>query len=283
MVRQSYLRANSSASIILAVLTLSSPAFAAPGSLYRYVVSSNKPLVETLAIPANAATQGMWSLTQPWPLVGLHVVVMPDGRVLTFGSPDGIGVQDGRTLDLWNPSLGFSPSSHLQIANGQMVDSFCASAAILPIGGSVLVSGGGGDQDGYTSFASTLVNPATSTAINNGKPLHEQHWYGTMITLPDGRTLMGGGGAPYAIGAAYLDPAGTLPNISVTPEIFTPGKGWAQMWGKRHHRHAPRFQDYGRQHHSAQCRPNIDRRDVRRRQDHPDGRQWLHRWLSESI
>ena len=102
---------------------------------------------------------------------------------------------------------------------------------MLPITGSVLVSGGGGEDDGYTSFASSLVSPATSTALNNNKPLHEQRWYGTMISLPDGRTLMGGGGAPYAIGTAYLDPAGTLPNISVTPEIFTPYKGWTQMWG----------------------------------------------------
>jgi galactose oxidase len=65
---------------------------------------------------------------------------------------------------------------------------------------------------------------------NNGKPLHEQRWYSTMITLQDGRTLIGGGGVPYAIFDAYQNPWWWLPDISVTPEVFTPGIGWTPMW-----------------------------------------------------
>jgi hypothetical protein len=65
---------------------------------------------------------------------------------------------------------------------------------------------------------------------HHGKPLHEQRWYSTMITLQDGRTLIGGGGVPYAISDAYQNPWWWLPDISVTPEVFTPGIGWTPMW-----------------------------------------------------
>jgi galactose oxidase len=200
MERRSYSRANSMASVALAMLTLPSSAFAASEPIYRYAASSTEPSIQNSAIPASAATQGLW-----WPLVGLHVTVMPDGRVLTFGTPVGISVQDGRTLDIWNPALGFSPSSHLQIANGRQFLRFNRDPA----------------DNGKRRVAADLTTATPGSAApwsilrlrlrliyNNGKPLHEQRWYSTMITLQDGRTLIGG----------------ECPTLSPTP-IKIPGGG----------------------------------------------------------
>ena len=29
---------------------------------------------------------GSWSAVMPWPLIGIHAALLPDGRILTFGS-----------------------------------------------------------------------------------------------------------------------------------------------------------------------------------------------------
>jgi hypothetical protein len=39
------------------------------------------------ALPAGAnSVSGAWSPVKPWPLIAVHAVLMPDGRVLTYGS-----------------------------------------------------------------------------------------------------------------------------------------------------------------------------------------------------
>lgn len=194
------------------------------------VNNSPDPLLSNLTVSPNAPSQGMWSTTYAWPLDGLHLSVMPDGRVVSYGTPLGQGVQDGRTIDIWDPALGMVPSSHLDIANGQLVDSFCSAAQIVPSTGNVLVSGGGSSGDGYTSYASTLVTPQASTAVNSGSQFTEQRWYGSMITLADGRQLMMGGSTPYTIVNAYETPDDTT-GISITPEVYSPARGWSSLLG----------------------------------------------------
>src|SRR5262245_34299797 len=80
------------------------------------------PLFSGLSIPASAPTQGMWGPSRSWPLVALHLAVLPDGQVLSYGTPNGQGVQDGRTFDRWDPlSTG---SGHTTIPNSANIDSF---------------------------------------------------------------------------------------------------------------------------------------------------------------
>ena len=75
--------------------------------------SASDPLLTGLTIPADAPTKGMWSPTQPWPLNGLHSVLLPNGRVLTYGTPTGqAATQDGRYFDVWDPTQGFATLSH---------------------------------------------------------------------------------------------------------------------------------------------------------------------------
>jgi hypothetical protein len=37
-------------------------------------------------IPADAYQKGMWSPVYSWPVIAVHAVLMPDGRVLTYGT-----------------------------------------------------------------------------------------------------------------------------------------------------------------------------------------------------
>jgi hypothetical protein len=100
------------------------------------------PLTAGLTIPADAPTKGAWSAMQSWPLNGLHSVLLPNGRVLTYGTPSGApATQDGRTFDVWDPSQGFAAASHRTAFKADQVNSFCSAAAFLT-NGRLMVSGG---------------------------------------------------------------------------------------------------------------------------------------------
>src|SRR4030095_13036477 len=77
----------------------------------------------------------------PWPLIAVHAVLMPDGRVLTYGS-DADGKQTGNFIyDVWDPEGGLN-AGHLTLPNGTGTDIFCSSQLVLPQGGAVFVAGG---------------------------------------------------------------------------------------------------------------------------------------------
>src|SRR6185436_11020687 len=94
----------------------------------------------TTPIPADAYLKGMWSPVYSWPMIAIHAVLMPDGRVLSFGS-DAAGAQTGKFFyDVWDPEGGFV-DGHLTLPNGTGTDIFCSSQLVLPQGGAVFVAG----------------------------------------------------------------------------------------------------------------------------------------------
>ena len=52
---------------------------------------------------AGTSTLGEWSPVKPWPLIAVHAVLMPDGRVMTYGTKSD-GTQTGFFIyDVWDP------------------------------------------------------------------------------------------------------------------------------------------------------------------------------------
>ncbi|MFO1327800.1 MAG: AbfB domain-containing protein [Rubrivivax sp.] len=185
-------------------------------------------LLQGLTIPADAPTRGMWGATQPWPMNGLHAVLMPTGKVLTYGTPKDVpGTQDGRTYDLWTPALGFGAASHVTSADNARYNSFCSAATWLP-DGRLIVTGGN------SATNSVLVNGSSGATSNDAAALADQRWYATMLTLPDGRALIVGGMDPYSEGMVDApDTAIANGTVSMTPELYTPGSGWLSLPGAR--------------------------------------------------
>lgn len=218
--------------LIVSMLTLNTPVIPAaqaataatdPNAWVTVSVKAD-PMMQGLNIPANAATQGMWSSVYNWPLNGLHTAILPDGRVLSYGTTLDGNTQNGRYFDIWDPSLGFSTSSHLTTYRAQQQDSFCSTSAFLN-DGTLLISGGNG---GTTS---TLFNPASNAVTQPSANMALQRWYATMINLPDGRPLMMGGMVPYTEGmASNPDQAIANGQPSMTPEILENG-AWRSLFG----------------------------------------------------
>ena len=68
---------------------------------------------------------GSWSAVMPWPLIGIHAALLPDGRVLTFGS-DQRGEQGlHKIYDIWDPKTGV----HLTTTDAIATDEFCSAGS----------------------------------------------------------------------------------------------------------------------------------------------------------
>ena len=69
-----------------------------------------------------------------WPIIPLHVALLPDGRVFNFGSTED-GKQGGFVYDVWDPAMGTGPGSHTTlptIPGGRpLTDIFCAGQSLI--------------------------------------------------------------------------------------------------------------------------------------------------------
>jgi galactose oxidase len=187
------------------------------------------PLFKGLSIPQNASEAGMWSGVKVWPIVAIHLAVLPDGRVVAYGAEPSLDIPSGRVFLLWDPKLGFDPASIEINGNAENVDSFCSAATLLR-DGTLLVSGGSGTNV-TTSLESSVLDYKTGKS-SRAPDLNKPRWYATLIALPDGRALVSGGADPF-VSHAFLDPDGASNQISSTPEIYTKGVGWKPLTGAR--------------------------------------------------
>jgi YVTN family beta-propeller protein len=170
---------------------------AAPSSARRQALA----LPPGRAIPADAAQKGMFSPLYNWPLIAIHAALMPDGRVMTYGS-DGAGRQTGYFVyDLWD-STQAPDSGHLTLPNNTATDLFCSSQVLVPLNGNaaapqLVISNGDnwlGERTANTGNASSSVFDATSTTLTRGQDTQRERWYATSTVLTNGEVYVQGGG-----------------------------------------------------------------------------------------
>src|SRR6185503_7928217 len=86
---------------------------------------------------SGTALAGQWSAVFAWPIVGVHMSVLPDGRLLTWTSNEMDHTLNTPNVYLWDPA---NPSVFIQKPNAQ-TDIFCSSHSFL-IDGRLFVAGG---------------------------------------------------------------------------------------------------------------------------------------------
>ncbi len=146
-------------------------------------------------IPTDAHARGMWSELVDWPLIPVHAVLLPDGRLLSFGS-DSAGQQTANFIyDVWDPTAGLS-AGHLTLPNSTGSDLFCSAQILLPGGATVFVAGGdvwdGAATRNQGNNNSNLFAVANN-ALQRGQNMNRARWYSSAITLPSGETYVQGG------------------------------------------------------------------------------------------
>lgn len=148
------------------------------------------------AIPATGdPLKGVFSPAVDWPLIGIHAVLTPDGRVLTYGS-DTNGIQTGQFVyDVWDPQLGLGSESHQVLPNTANVDVFCSAQLLLPSGDVALFGGDITESGKSTNVANadvTAFNPADNSLSWTGT-MQRRRWYASAITMPSGEVYIQGG------------------------------------------------------------------------------------------
>src|SRR5262245_33391964 len=92
----------------------------------------------TMVVDPSLSTSGSWSSLFSWPEIGVHSMVLPDGKILTYGTD-----QDGnqgafKIYDVWDPVT----NTHNTLPNPTLVDEFCSAGLIIPTTGQILIAGG---------------------------------------------------------------------------------------------------------------------------------------------
>jgi hypothetical protein len=129
----------------------------------------------SLAGTASAAA-GEWSAPFSWLNVGVHLTLLPTGKVLSFGL-SGIPT-------VWNPANG----SFTSMTTPSVI--FCSGHSLLA-DGRLLASGGNSDPHvGANGIPDNTIFDPVSQTWSRATPMRYARWYPTNTTLPNGDVLI---------------------------------------------------------------------------------------------
>jgi hypothetical protein len=154
----------------------------------------------TASAPQPQATLGEWTVPFAWPVVAVHIHLLPSGGVLSWGR---LG-----SPQVWDPAAG----QFVEVPSSTMV--FCSGHSFLPDGRLLVTGGHLDDQRGLRD--ANLFDAATQ-AWTPVDPMTRARWYPTSTTLASGEVLT----------LAGTDESGA--EVSV-PEVWT-GSSWRPLTG----------------------------------------------------
>lgn len=195
-----------------------------PGNADRGTINSIDFAMPDLFVPVappdlTATQKGWWGDVANWPLIGLHAALLPDGRLMSYGT-DSSGAQGAQFIyDIWSPAEGLGLQAHLTLPNTLATDMFCSSQSLLA-NGDLLLAGGDARDKGYNLGipAATTFNPRTNSLQANA-PLRYARWYASQTVLSNGDVLVLGG----------RDGSGA---VAITPEVYSAAtRTWKSLPG----------------------------------------------------
>ena len=161
-------------------------------------------------------TQGAYGPPLAWPLVPLHTLLLPDGRVLNYGTDEN-GQQGARRLRRVDPRTNTHMTlPNLPDANRHLLQRRGYSAdnrAALITGGDRIING----VRNFSASQTELFNPAANAITAAGNMLFAR-WYPTTVTLKRARwprplAVLGGPGTTLAPRARSTAPQRLAPPV----------------------------------------------------------------------
>lgn len=159
------------------------------------VIEGEQAATKAVTVPNGDAAKGAWSSVFSWPLIGIHAVMTPTGKLLTYGTRTNGQQGAGFHYDVWDPSIGIGADSHTTLPNTTAVDAFCSSQMLLTRG-DVQLFGGDVDINGNTTNTpnqdTLLFKPSNNSLTKIGR-LQRPRWYSSAVMLPTGDVMIQGG------------------------------------------------------------------------------------------
>jgi Domain of unknown function (DUF1929)/Carbohydrate binding module (family 6) len=145
------------------------------------------------------AAVGQWGPVFSWPIVAIHAVVLPNGKIVTWSSSDkGDGYTDAaKTIPrvtetdtwLWDPVSDPNSIKQSKIVNTH-TNMFCAGHSLLPDGKLLVV---GGHIENLKGFAHTNIFDFNNSTWTPGPNTNRGRWYPTTAVLGNGDVLIANG------------------------------------------------------------------------------------------
>ena len=155
-------------------------------------VSAKYARAAAAMIAGSAQDVGEWGPVVDWPVIGVHVALLPNGKVLAY---DSIGdnatetypVQDHTRATVWDPVTG--TQTPVNVDTGFNI--FCSGLAHL-IDGRMFMAGGNKDQQLNGIVQTHFFDPATNS-WTLGPNMAAGRWYPTVTPLNNGEMLITSG------------------------------------------------------------------------------------------
>ena len=155
--------------------------------------SSADATAAAAAVVGNEGEVGQWGPLTDWPVVGIHVALFSNGKVLAWDASNLNDQSYTKTTDhTFTRATVFDPATGTQTAawvSGHNI--FCAGLAHLT-DGTLFAAGGNADQ-----FSNGIVNTYTFSPASNawtlGADMQYPRWYPSVTPLTNGEMLITGG------------------------------------------------------------------------------------------
>jgi len=159
---------------------------------HTLTVSARSSRTARAALAAGAQDVGEWGPVVNWPVVGVHVALLPNGKVLAYDSvgdnaTETYPVQDHTRATLWDPVTG--SQTPVDVDTGFNI--FCSGLAHLP-DGRMFMAGGNKDQQLNGIVQTHIFDPVTNL-WSRGPNMLGGRWYPTVTPLNNGEMLITSG------------------------------------------------------------------------------------------
>jgi hypothetical protein len=140
---------------------------------------TSAPILVAVSNDGSPEQIGRWTAPVAWPLVAVHMTLLPTGEVLTWDA-----WEHEAFARLWNPST----QAFVSVPSESGL--FCAAHAQLA-DGRVLVVGGhpGGEDHANAGIVDTNIFDAAARSWTRMEDMRFARWYPTTLLLPDERAL----------------------------------------------------------------------------------------------
>jgi hypothetical protein len=144
------------------------------------------------AVAGDEHQVGSWGPVVSWPVVGVHVALMPNGKVLAYDSVGDKATEtypdhDHTRATVWDPVTGIQTPVNVTDFNV-----FCSGLAHLP-DGSLLLAGGNKNAQ-LQGIRQTHIFDPTTNVWTRGLDMAYERWYPSVTPLSNGEMLITEGG-----------------------------------------------------------------------------------------
>jgi hypothetical protein len=146
------------------------------------------------AVPAlGDPVKGTFGPQVPWRIMPIHAVLLPDGRVLSYGTREN-GTQTAYyEYELWDPQAGTALTAHLLLSNTTATDIFCSSQIVLLNGDVELYGGDNLPTDTNTQNREVNQFRTAPDRLEHVGQMNRLRWYSSATMLPNAEVYIQGG------------------------------------------------------------------------------------------